>query len=91
MGTILSGGRIVTPQETINADIKFENGIIVAIEKNIKAEENDEIIAINGSYVLPGAIDTHTHFDLDTGVMKTADDFKTGTLSCYSRGNYYYS
>lgn len=86
MGTILSGGRIVTPQETINADIKFKNGIIVAIEKNIKAEENDEVIAINGSYVLPGAIDTHTHFDLDTGVMKTADDFKTGTLAAIAGG-----
>lgn len=86
MGTILTKGKIITPKETIDGDIRFENGVITAIGKNIKAEKNDEIIDVSGSYVMPGAIDTHTHFDLDTGTMKTADDFKTGTLAAIAGG-----
>ncbi|MGO0807377.1 hypothetical protein ACTPEF_26470, partial [Clostridioides difficile] len=38
------------------------------------SKENDEIVDVSDSYVIPGGIDTHTHFDLDTGVTKTADN-----------------
>ncbi|MDO4536236.1 MAG: dihydropyrimidinase [Clostridium perfringens] len=86
MGTILSGGKIVTPKETIEADIRFENGIIQAIDKNIKAGKNDEVINVKGSYILPGGIETHTHFYLGTGAPLTADDFKTGTLAAIAGG-----
>ena len=86
MGTILSGGKIVTPKETIEGDIRFENGIIQAIDKNIQAKEDDEIIDVKGSYILPGGIETHTHFYLGTGAPLTADDFKTGTLAAIAGG-----
>ncbi len=86
MGTILSGGKIVTPKETVEADIRLEDGIIQAIGKNIKAEKDDEIINVKGSYILPGGIETHTHFYLGTGAPLTADDFKTGTLAAIAGG-----
>lgn len=86
MATILVGGKIVNSDETIKSDIKFENGIITEIKENIITSKNDEVIDVSGSYILPGAIDTHTHFDLDTGVTKTADDFKTGTLAAVCGG-----
>lgn len=35
-------------------------------------------INAEGCFLLPGFIDTHTHFDLDTGSARTADDFVTG-------------
>lgn len=86
MGTILIGGKIINADKTIDSDLRFENGVIIEIGKNITAKENDEVIDVSGSYILPGAIDTHTHFDLDTGTTKTADDFKTGTLAAICGG-----
>lgn len=86
MGTILKGGKIVTPKETIEADIRFENGIIQDIHKNIKGKDNDEVIDVKGSYVMPGGIETHTHFYLGTGAPITADNFETGTLAAIAGG-----
>lgn len=86
MATILKGGKLVMPEETLEASIKFKDGIIVDIDKEIIPKEDDEVIDVKGSYILPGGIDTHTHFDLDTGTTKTADDFKTGTLAAICGG-----
>ncbi|MGL5615980.1 MAG: dihydropyrimidinase [Sarcina sp.] len=86
MAIILKGGKLVMPEEVVESSIKFENGIIVDISKDIAIGENDEVIDVEGSFILPGAIDTHTHFDLDTGATKTADDFKTGTLAAVCGG-----
>ena len=86
MGTILTCGKIVNSDKTIESDIRIENGIITEIAKNIIAKKNDEVINVKGSYIMPGGIDTHTHFDLDTGTMKTADDFKSGTMAAICGG-----
>ena len=37
-------------------------------------------------YILPGGIDAHTHFDLDVGVTRTADNFETGTKAALVGG-----
>ncbi len=37
-------------------------------------------------YVIPGLIDPHTHFDLDLGFIKSADDFRSGSLSALYGG-----
>ncbi len=36
--------------------------------------------------MLPGGIDPHTHFDLDIGITKTADDFYSGTRAAILGG-----
>ena len=36
--------------------------------------------------VLPGIIDCHTHFQLDTGKMQTLDDFESGSASAAAGG-----
>ncbi len=86
MGIILSEGQIVTPGETIKADIRIEGEVIQAIGKNIKSEKNDEVINVKGCYILPGGVETHTHFYLGAGASTTADDFKTGTLAAIIGG-----
>ncbi|MGL5634148.1 MAG: dihydropyrimidinase [Sarcina sp.] len=86
MGTILTRGKLVNADKTIESDIRFENGVITEIGNNIVRRDNDEVIDVNGSYIIPGGIDTHTHFDLDTGAMLTADDFKTGSKAAICGG-----
>lgn len=85
MGTVLINGRVVTPEETVECDIRIENEVIESIGKNL-IKENDKVIDVKGAYILPGAIDTHTHFDLDTGTTFTADNFETGTKAAIVGG-----
>lgn len=85
MGLILQGGTIVTDINSYEADVKIENGIIVEIGSDL-FKEGDEIVPINGCYLVPGGIDTHTHFDLDVGTTITADNFETGTKAAIVGG-----
>lgn len=85
MRTVLINGKIVTPEEILECDLRIENGVIEALGENL-AKENDRVIDVNGSYILPGGIDTHTHFDLDVGSTVTADDFESGTKAAIVGG-----
>lgn len=40
-----------------------------------------EVVDASGAYVIPGGIDPHTHFDLPVGAVRSADDFRTGTIA----------
>ena len=72
------GGKVVTASETFKAEVGIKNGRIVALASKIK-EQAKETIDAKGCYVLPGAIDVHTHLDMPFGGSVTADDFFTGT------------
>lgn len=85
MGIVLINGKIVTPEETCECDVRIEDEIIESIGKNL-VKEKDRVVDVKGSYILPGAIDTHTHFDLDTGSTFTADNFETGTKAAIVGG-----
>lgn len=85
MGIVLRGGYIVRSNETIKADIKIEKDIIHSIGENLE-NSNDSIIDLKDSYILPGAIDAHTHFDLELPNIKTTDDFKSGTKAAIAGG-----
>ena len=39
------------------------------------------MIDASGKYVLPGAVDVHTHMDLQAGAHRAVDDFYTGTVA----------
>ena len=85
MKSILRNGTIILPDKTIVADISIDEGRITKIEPNI-CDEADEYIDVTGKLILAGAIDSHTHFDLDVGVTQTADDFYTGTKAAVAGG-----
>ena len=63
MKTLVKNGRIVSPEDTYEADVLIEDGVIECIGKNLEAKlgDADKVIDAKGKYVLPGGIDVHTH------------------------------
>jgi dihydropyrimidinase len=45
-----------------------------------------QVFDASGALVIPGGIDVHTHLDLPVGVVRSADDFQTGTLAAACGG-----
>lgn len=85
MGILLKGGKVITAVDTYYADIRIEGEKIVSIGSDLE-KADDEIIFVSGCYILPGGIDTHTHFDLTVGDVTTADDFSSGTKAAIIGG-----
>ena len=80
MQVLIHGGTVVNHDGERIADMRIEDGRIAEIAPSLACNA-DETIDARGCYVFPGFIDTHTHFDLDLGVTRTADDFPTGTAA----------
>ena len=85
MSIVLKGGQIVTAVDTYFSDLRIEGEKIVSIGENIE-KPGDEVISAKGCYILPGGIDTHTHFDLNVGATVTADNFESGTKAAIVGG-----
>lgn len=78
MGTLIRGGTVVTATDYNTADVLIEGEKISMLAERI-AEAGHEVVDASGTYVFPGGIDPHTHFDMPFGGTVTADDFETGT------------
>ena len=82
MRTLIKGGTVVSATETTEADVLVDGETIAAIAAPGSHEWEqgaDEVIDAGGKYVVPGAVDVHTHFDLPFGGTYVSDDFETGT------------
>ena len=87
MKTLIRGGIIVTETEMFPGDILTDEGKIRKILRNGEsAGTAGEIIDAEGKYILPGAVDIHTHMDLDVGIARVIDDFYTGTAAAACGG-----
>ncbi len=76
---LIRGGRVVTAEDTMWADILIRGAHIQAIGSDLPAPPDAEIIEADGLWVLPGVIDAHTHIQLDTGSYQTDDSWTTGS------------
>jgi dihydropyrimidinase len=85
MDYLIKNGRIADKNGCYDADLIIKNGKITYIGDGLDAS-GLEVIDASGCYVMPGFIDTHTHFDLNTGSCITADDFNTGTRAAIMGG-----
>ncbi len=81
---IIRGGTIVTAVDTIRADVLIDGETIAGIGSfdGVDAEALDA----SGCFVMPGAIDNHTHMSMPFGGTTTADDYDTGTQAAAAGG-----
>ena len=90
MKTVVCGGIMVTDREMSVKDIVIKDGRIAEISepKDLRTWESAgaEVIDASGRFVLPGAVDIHTHMDLDVGIARVIDDFYDGTVAAACGG-----
>jgi dihydropyrimidinase len=81
MRTLITNGTIVTAEGSYAADVLIEDETIAQIGRDLAASgvTADETIDASGRYVIPGAIDVHTHMELPFGGTFAKDTFETGT------------
>lgn len=77
MKTLIQNGTLVTAAETFTADLLIDGEQIAQIGSGLSADEAQRVDAA-GLYVLPGALDVHTHLHLPGPAAIPSDDFYTG-------------
>jgi dihydropyrimidinase len=81
MRTLIANGTVVTAEGSQAADVLIDGEAIAAIGAGLAdaGMTADETIDASGKYVIPGAIDVHTHMELPFGGTFAKDTFETGT------------
>jgi dihydropyrimidinase len=77
---LIAGGQVVTASSVFTADVLVAGGSILAVGRELDAA-GAELIDATGCYVLPGAIDAHTHVAMPAGPVVTVDDYDTATAA----------
>ncbi|RDY08648.1 Dihydropyrimidinase, partial [Mucuna pruriens] len=83
---LIKGGTVVNAHNQLIADVYVEDGIIVAVNPNLRVGDDVTVIDATGKYVMPGGIDPHTHLDMDVGFTVTVDDFFSGQAAALAGG-----
>lgn len=82
----IRGGTVVTASDTIRCDVGIKDGRVALLAEAVT--EAAKTIDASGLLVMPGGIDSHVHFDQDSGPdVSMADGFESGTRSAAAGGN----
>ena len=77
MSVLIKGGRVITAADDYVADVFIEGERISLIGESLDVPA-DKVIDASGKYVLPGAVDPHTHLEMPWRGETTIDDFESG-------------
>jgi dihydropyrimidinase len=86
MLTLIKGGTLVDDTREFRGDILIEREKIVKVAASIDSAVAAQVIDASGLLVMPGGIDVHTHFNIDTGTAVSCDDFYSGTRAAACGG-----
>jgi dihydropyrimidinase len=78
MRTLIRNGTIVNADATTRADVLVDGETIALIGSDLTVTA-DRTVDASGKWVIPGAIDVHTHMELPFGGTAAKDTFETGT------------
>src|SRR3989454_8849338 len=81
MRTLITNGTIVTAEGSSEADVLIDGETVAQIGAGLAdaGVTADESIDARRKYLIPGAIDVHTHMELPFGGTFAKDTFETGT------------
>src|SRR4051794_8007586 len=83
MRILITNGTVVSADGSTDADVLIDDETIAAVGRGIAgtdlARNVDRTIDAADKYVIPGAIDVHTHMELPFGGTFAKDTFETGT------------
>jgi dihydropyrimidinase len=82
---LIQGGDVVSPKEVRRADVLVRGDRIERVGE-LGAIQADTTIDASGKLVIPGAVDVHTHLDMEVGVTRSSDDFASGTIAAACGG-----
>ncbi|MDR0709794.1 MAG: dihydropyrimidinase [Spirochaetaceae bacterium] len=85
MELLIRNGTVVDSSRIYSADIGVENGVIKIIADKIEGNAG-KVVDAGGLYVLPGAIDVHTHLEMPFGGTVSADSYQSGTRAAVCGG-----
>ncbi|SNY41324.1 dihydropyrimidinase [Orenia metallireducens] len=85
MSLLIKNGTIITATDTYQADLLIEGKKVKTIGQDLESE-GAEIIDASGKYILPGAIDVHTHLEMPFGGTVSADSYEAGTRAAACGG-----
>jgi dihydropyrimidinase len=85
MSVLIKNGLIVTSGGSYTADVYAEGDKIKTIGTGLD-HKADEVVDARGKYVLPGAIDPHTHIEMPFMGTTSSDDWKTGSAAAACGG-----
>lgn len=86
MRILIKGGKVVNDDCTLEADVYIENGIIQQVGRELMIPGGAKVIDATGKLVIPGGIDTSTHFHQTFMNATCVDDFYHGTKVPPGRG-----
>jgi dihydropyrimidinase len=81
MSLLITGGTVIGPTGAHPAEVLVEGETVAALFAPGRAEQVSatQTIDATGKYVIPGAVDAHTHMELPFGGTSASDTFETGT------------
>ena len=85
MNLLFKGGTVVTAESMFQADLLTRGEKIAAVGADLPAEDA-RVIDMRGRYLLPGAMDAHTHLECVCSGIDTSDDYYTGTRAAACGG-----
>jgi dihydropyrimidinase len=69
--TIITNGRVITPDDNIDASVAIDGGTICAVGREQALPDGNHRIDASGKLVMPGAVDPHVHIDEVHGQIAT--------------------
>ena len=83
---LLKNALIAAESGAYEGDLRVSGEVFSETGRGLLPASGEEVIDLTGKIVLPGGVDVHTHFDLDAGIARAADDFYTGTVAAACGG-----